>query len=91
MSSIKKIRKQIEERDRYLETWLEDVRASRIIIRSDDTSYIDKVGVYVSTICRRQAEELASDETLIQDYKGLTKEDLIACLKFSALRGRRKL
>jgi hypothetical protein len=91
MSSIRRIRQQFEESDKYLETWLEDVRKSRIVVRSNDTSYIDKVGVYISTICRRQVEELASNETLIQDYDGLTEEDLIACLKFVALRAKRKL
>ena len=91
MSSIRRIRKSIEEGNCYLEAWIKEVQASRIMIRSDETSYIDRVGVYVSTIFRRQHMELASYDTLMQDYPGLTTDDLTACLKFVVLRARRKI
>ena len=91
MSSIRRIRKSIEEGNSYLEAWTRTVQRSRIVVRSDDTSYVDQVGVYVSTIVRRQCVQGISSEALLKDYPGLTPEDLTACLKFISLRARRRI
>lgn len=90
MSSIRRIQLEAEEgrrqRETLLASWIPDVLSSRLIIHSDETSYIDKVGVYSSTILRRQFEQSVSEEILKQDYVGLTDEDLKACFKFEVLR-----
>ncbi|RZK44721.1 MAG: hypothetical protein EOO61_02790 [Hymenobacter sp.] len=74
------------DRDAMLSVWIPSVLVSRLVIRLDETSYIDKVGVGSSTIWRRKFEQLATDEELIESYPGLTKEDIKICLKFESLR-----
>ena len=90
MSSIQRIQREIEEdkqfRDTLMKPWIPEVVASRLVIRPDDTSYFDKVGVYSSTLFRRRFHEGTSDAVLRQDYPGLTSEDLRACYKFEMLR-----
>lgn len=74
------------DRDAMLSTWIPSVLSSRLVIRLGEASYLDKVGVCSSTIWRRKFEQLATDEELIEDYPGLTKEDIQTCLKFESLR-----
>lgn len=74
------------DREAMLSTWIPGVLASRLVIRPDETSYLDKVGVCASTIWRCKFEQLATDEDLIEKYPGLTTEDIRICLKFETLR-----
>lgn len=90
MSSITKIRQQIEEEHIFAEQCANAIKISRIIIRADDTSYIDKVGVYVMTIIRELGKGV-SYEDLIEIYPSLTKEDINACLLFISARAKRKI
>ena len=91
MSSIQRIRREIEEdnqfRDTLLKPWIAQVLASRLVIRPDHTSYFDQVGVYSSTLFRRRFEQATTSETvLLNDYPGLTAEDLRISFKFETLR-----
>ncbi len=90
MSSIRRIRRELEEQDRWRESIAQEVRKSRIVIRPDDTSYLDGVGIYVSTITRRLLQNV-SYETLMNDYPGLNKDDIHSCLKFEMARNTGKL
>ncbi|PRY37556.1 uncharacterized protein DUF433 [Spirosoma oryzae] len=88
MSSI---RRSCDEREleRQLNEWfLEKVEQSRLVIRADDTTYVDKVGVYVETLMRRLGDGVKFDQ-LAQEYSGLTRDDWGACLAFEALRSQR--
>ncbi len=88
MSSI---RRSCDEREleRQLNEWfLEKVEQSRLVIRADDTTYVDKVGVYVETLIRRLGDGVKFDQ-LVQEYSGLTRDDWGACLAFEALRNQR--
>ncbi|RYE21713.1 MAG: hypothetical protein EOP45_09210 [Sphingobacteriaceae bacterium] len=74
------------DRDVMLSAWIPGVLTSRLVIRLDEASYIDKVGVCSGTIWRRKFEQFATDEELIENYPGLTKDDIRICLKFETLR-----
>lgn len=58
MSSIRRRCDERElEMERQLNEWfLKKVEQSRLVIRADDTTYVDKVGVYVETIMRRMGD-----------------------------------
>jgi uncharacterized protein (DUF433 family) len=65
----------------------QEVRESRIVIRADDTSYINYVGVYVSTILAQLSNDV-SYQALIDRYPGLMEKDIHTCVKFEIVRNR---
>jgi hypothetical protein len=74
------------DRDAMLSAWIPSVLISRLVICLDEASYVDKVGVCSCTIWRRKFEQFATDEELMENYPGLTKDDIRTCLKFETLR-----
>jgi uncharacterized protein (DUF433 family) len=90
MSSIRGIREQLEQQHQVLLSWWKDVQMSRIMFRFGNDSYIDKVGVYVRTVVDR-ATAGWEYQAIIDEYPGLTQEDIKACLKFTTIHGKSKL
>lgn len=94
MPSIRQLQQQAQEdrqrRDEYWQTYIPHVLASRLIIRADNTSYFDQVGIYSSTLKRRGSVGVEED-TLLSDYPGLREEDLKVSMEFEMLRALRLL
>ena len=95
MSSVRRIQQELQEskrqREAFLTSWIPHVLAGRLVICPDETSYVDKVGVYSSTILRRRFGESTSEEVLMKDYPGLTSEDIRVCFEFETLRAHKLL
>ena len=75
---------------RLLESWLAEVRQSRIVIQPDEASYVAPLNLPVSSLI----EELANDQLeadLLGAYAGLTAADLRACSLFMYLRAINKI
>lgn len=72
------------------QSWLQEVRQSRIVIQADENSYLADLCLPVFTVIEELANDM-SETDLMAQYTGLTPADLRACSLFMYLRAVRKI
>ena len=71
--------------ERLEQSWLAEVRQSRIIILPGEASYLAEPGIRVTTVVEGLAKGL-SEQDLMARYEGLTQADIRASGLFGYLR-----